>query len=414
MKAPVPAIDHELSPVLLLAGLTVGGWMACVIWPRVLIALGIASYGMWYLDSYAVLATLDALRAGISPDAPNPLDPLHRNHVYSDWWFALRGLGLGRQHNFLLGTSWVASFAVAAWTTARPRNFRETAWMAVLLLSPPVLLAVHRANNDLLIFVLLAVCGVGAAGTSWGRRVVGLGALTLATGLKFYPAVAAAAFLWSRPVRRMPLMVLLGLLVAAGTLASVWSQVARGQFDFAPTLHTIGAPILWRDLGWSRPGSFVLGAGLLVVTAVVLAGTKCTTGLAGPGPVAERLLAALGGTVVLACFVAGASFAYRLVFALWFGLWVWRQAWSTSVTRRQILTARLGCVLLFCCFWLDGILCVLVNQVLPAVDPTKFEALQHTWRLCTQPLQWLMMMLIAGWLLEAALALGREWLADRR
>ena len=122
----------------------------------------------------------------------------------------------------------------------------------------------------------------------------------------------------------------------------------------------------------------------------------------------------MGSIVVLACFVAGASYTYRLVFALWLALWLWRLAWTPTGTRRQTLTVRLACLLLFFCFWLDGILCVMVNQVLPAVDPTKFDALQHTWRLCTQPLQWLTMMLIAGWLLEAALAIGREWLAARR
>ncbi|MDB6115597.1 MAG: hypothetical protein JWQ62_2542 [Lacunisphaera sp.] len=385
-----------------------------MIWPRVLISLGIASYGMWYLDSYAVLATLDAVRAGNSPDAPNPLDPLFRNHVYSDWWFALGRLGLGRQHNFLVGTSWVAAFAVTVWTTARPRNFRETAWLAALMLSPPILLGVHRANNDLVIFVLLAICGVAAAGVTWGRRILALAALALATGLKFYPAPAALAFLWARPLRRMPVMLLLALAVAALTLASVWSQVSRGQFDFASTLHATGAPILWHDLGLTSPGFVLLGVGLITLAAIGLVGGRCTMGLATLGSGPERLLAAMGGIVVLACFVAGASYAYRWVFALWLALWLWRQAWSPVGTRRQVLTVRLGCGLLFLCFWLDGVLCFVVNEVLPPADPTRFESLQHVWRLCTQPLQWLMMMLLAGWLLEAALVIGREWLADRR
>ena len=414
MKPPVRVLDHPLTPVLALVGITLVGWMACVIWPRVLISLGIASYGMWYLDSYAVLATLDALRAGISPDGANPFDPLFRNHKYSDWWFGLRWLGLGRQHNFLIGSSWVAAFAVTVWTTARPRNFRETGWMALLMLSPPVLLAVHRANNDLLIFVLLAICGVAAAGSTRGRRVVALAALCLATGLKFYPAPAALAFLWTRPVRRMPLMVLAALLVVVATLASIWSQIFRGQFDFVFTLHTIGAPIMWRDLGLEGPLSALAGAALIVVVAAGLAWTRCTAGLATLGSVPERLLAAMGGIVVLACFVAGVSYTYRLVFALWLALWLWRQVWTPGLPRRQAITFRLGLGLLFACFWFDGILCVLVNQVLPAVDPLKFDALQHVWRLWTQPLQWLMMMFLAGWLLEAALAIGREWLAERR
>src|SRR6185295_13350101 len=107
-------------------------------------------------------------------------DPLLRYHVYSDWWLALSGLGLGRQHNFLVGTTWVGAFAVTAWMTARPRHWREAIWLATLLVSPPVLLAVNRANNDLVIFVLLAVCGLSATATGWVRPLVGVAGLALA------------------------------------------------------------------------------------------------------------------------------------------------------------------------------------------------------------------------------------------
>jgi hypothetical protein len=167
MKAPPspPLAGVSWRPVGLLAGLTLAGWLAGPLWPRLLILLGISDYGTSYLDAHALLAALDAVRAGADPHAVNPLDPLLRYHVYSDWWLGLRWLGLTREHNFLVGTAWVGAFAVTAWATARPRTWREALWLAALLVSPPVLLAVNRANNDLLIFVVLAGCGVAA--TSW-------------------------------------------------------------------------------------------------------------------------------------------------------------------------------------------------------------------------------------------------------
>ena len=414
MSAPAPAPTKPglMTPVMLLVVLTLAGWMLCMLWPRLLVLFGIASYGRWYLDSYAVLAAVDALRAGLDPTAPNPLDQLGRDHKYSDWWFALRWLGVTRESNFLVGSAWVGAFALAAWQTVRPRNYREAGWMAVLLLSPPVLLAVHRANNDLVIFTVLAVCGVAAAGTTWVRQAIAVAALVLATGLKFYPAVAALAFLWTRHLRRMPVAFCVALLAAALTLASLWPQLSRGQFSLPSTLHTMGAPLLWRDLGWTGPGSFGLGLALITLAAAGLAFGRFTTGLATEGEVRERLLAALGAIVLLACFTAGINYAYRWIYALWMGLWLWRRA-TAPAPRRQQWTMRLGCLLLLLCVWLDGLLALTVNLLFSPVSPAGQQQLQLVWRLCTQPLHWLLIMLLAGWLLEAAIGIARQWVAAR-
>jgi hypothetical protein len=417
MTTPAPETPRSAYathyPVMLLAVVTLLGWMACALWLRLLLTLGITDFGQWYLDSYAVLAANDAVRLGMDPNGANPLDPFLRNHKYSDWWFALRWLGLTRESNFLVGTVWVGAFALTVWRTAKPRNFRETWWLAALLLSPPVLLAVVRANNDLVIFVLLAASGVAAVGATWGRQLLAIGALVIATGLKFYPAPAALACLWIRPVRRMPL-VLLGAVLATGlTLASVWPQVVRGQFTVESGLHTFGAPLLGRDLGWSDRWAMAASLFGLALAAMGLRWGRLTVGLASQDGLKERLLAALGMIVLLACFSAGVSYAYRWIFALWMALWLWRRAGGRTETPRALWTARLGCGLLLFCFWCDGGLCLVVNLLLPPLTQARADALQFTWRLWTQPAHWLLMMLFAGWLLEAAVVILKEWWAER-
>ena len=423
MNTPTPTRDFPLLhrravkvrrytvhyPVLLLAALTLLGWMACALWPHLLKALGVSDLGHWYLDSYAVLAASDAVRIGVNPDGANPLDPLLRNHKYSDWWYAVRWLGLTRESNFLVGTSWVAAFALTMWGWVRPRNFREVAWLAALLLSPPVLLAINRANNDLVIFVLLAAGGVAAAGGTWPRRLLALGALVLATGLKFYPAVAALGFLWVRPLQRMPAMLLGAVLAAGVTLASVWSQVGRGQFAIGSGVHELGAALLGRDLGWSDRASVVASLLVLTIGAVGLTWGRFTVGLGARGDLKERLLAALGIIVLLACFSAGVSFGYRWIFALGMALWLWRRAEEPEETARARWTFRLGCALLLFCFWCDGLFCLVTNQVLAPLTLARIDALNFTWRLWTQPWHWLLMMLMAGWLLEAGVATLKEW-----
>lgn len=416
MKPIFPATSSAstpLWPVGLLAGLTLSGWLAGALWPGLLLALGIHDYGTSYLDSYALLAALDAVRAGADPHAANPLDPLMRNHVYSDWWLALRWLGLTRAHNFALGTAWVGAFALVAWMTARPRHWREAVWLATLLVSPPVALSVKRSNNDLVIFVLLAGCALAATATARWRQITAVACLALATGLKYFPAPAALAFLWVRPVRRMPAVLLAALVAVVLALASVWTEIDRSRFMVPSTVHTMGAPLWWRELGWKDSASALPGLLLIIAAASVLVLGRITVGLTVQGEPRERLRAALGAITVLTCFAAGVNYAYRWIFILWPALWLWRQAADALLPGRQRWTARAGCALILLCVWLDGVFCLVVNKFIPAMSEQRLDQLQSTWRLWTQPLHWLLMMLLAGWLLEAALATVREWWSER-
>lgn len=412
MKTPADQSSSASSSTGFVAwavGLTLAGWLAGAVWPRLLVTLGINNYGTIYLDTYAVLAALDAVRAGADPHGANPLDVLLRPHVYSDWWLALRWLGLTRGHNILVGTAWVGAFALVAWTTVRPRNLREAFWWVALLVSPPIMLAVNRGNNDLVIFVLLAGCGLVAAAPVWWRVAGAAACLGLATGLKYFPAPAVLVFLWVRPVRRAPAVLLAGLVVVVAAVAGVWAQVERSRFTIASGVHTMGAPLWWRDLGWKDKESVLPSLLLIVIPALILAGSKVTTGLTNRGQPRERLLAALGAIVLLTCFLAGVNYAYRWIFVLWPAFWLWRQAAEVSLPPRQRWTARAGCALILLCLWLDGVLCAVVNLFFLQQVRSWQHELDVTWRFWTQPLHWLLMMLLAGWLVEGALATAKEW-----
>ncbi len=284
--------------------------------------------------------------------------------------------------------------------------------MAALLLSPPFLLVLNRANNDLVIFVLLMLCGVAATGTSWLRHGLALAALALATGLKYYPAPAALAFLWIRPLRRMPGMAAAAVFVVAVTLASVWSQIPRGQFHVDSGIHKIGAPLLGRELGWADATSMRMGLLLLTLGALGLVRGRFTMGLATRGEARERLLAASGSIVLLACFAAGVSFAYRWIFLFWMSLWLWRRMQEAAASSREFWTLRLGAALSLLCLWLDGGLCLVVNTFF-SLSQSQLDALDVPWRMVTQPFSWLLMMLLAGWLLEGAAAITHAWWRER-
>jgi hypothetical protein len=230
--------------------------------------------------------------------------------------------------------------------------------------------------------------------------------------LKYYPAPVALAFLWARPVRRRPVLVA-GALVGVGlTLANVWSQIPRGQFHVDSGIYKMGAPLLGRDLGWTDPTSMKLSLFLLALAAIGLAGGRITTGLATRGEARERVLAAMGAIVLLACFTAGVSFAYRWIFLFWMALWLFRRLAEGGKTSREAWALRLGCGLCLLCVWLDGALCLVVN-LLGSLSSAQLDALDRPWRLVTQPFNWLLMMLLSGWLLEAAVTTIQEWWRER-
>ena len=416
MKASLPTEfgNGLFSPQgCVLAAIVLSGWTLAAICPQALMAVGIADYGTPYLDSYAVLAALDAVRAGADPHGANPLDPLMRGHVYSDWWLALRWLGLTRAHNFAVGTALAALFGVTVWLTAQLRRWRETTGLALVMLSPPVLLAVKRANNDLMIFVVLAGVGLAATAAVWWRTVVAIGCVALATGLKYFPAPAVLGFMWVRPARRMPAVVL-GALVAVGlALASVWSQVDRSRFVVGSGVYTMGAPLIWRDYGWEDKASALLGVMVIAVAALALAVGRVTTGLAAQGHATDRMRAVMGAIVLLACFSAGVNYSYRWIFVIWPGLWLWRRAGDDALSRLDRFVARFACGLILLCLWLDGLLCLAINLSHPLLGPGGIDHLQLIWRLWTQPVPWLLMLLLAGWIAEGALVSVREWWSFR-
>lgn len=395
-----------LTPCRLLLALVLAGLSAVVLWNDLLYTMGLAFHRQWFLDSYAILAANDAARTGVDMLVANPLDPLNRPHRYSDWWLGLQHLGLTREDNFLFGGVCVVAFLAVVAATAKPRTYGEAAWLAVVLLSPPWLFGLQRANNDLVIFAVLGAGLLAVNRSISPARLVGFGlGVVLATGLKYFPVVAAAALLVALPWRRLTFQAF-GLTLAGGALV-LWTErhsIPRGVFEMPDTIFEFGAPILWHDLALSGAAMTALAVGLITFAAVVLFRQQQTTGLADEarGPTGERLMFAAGALVLLACFAAGTSHAYRWVFSLWLWPWLWRE---TTANRGP---ARLAFVLWLVSIWADGVLCLVVNTTGLAYRPA------FGWRVLTQSLTWVLMALLAGWLLEGFMAQAKLWFKSRR
>ena len=388
MNATAPGVSRRfLTPAWWLAILMLAGLLLFALLSEARRRFGLFDYGMWFMDSYAVLASNDARLAGADPFQPNPLDKFNRPHSYSGWWFLLGEAGFTREDNFLVGGTWVLAFAGSAWLFLRPATGLMAGLGAAMFLSPAVLLAVLRANNDLVVFALLAGALCLQGGDERWRRVVLLLAVLLATGLKFYPVIAGAACLALGPRRRAWFWTGLTLLAAGAVFLTVRADFARATFPVPTNLYTFGAPILLRDLGFS--GSVLPGLGLMGVGAVACGMLGWSPRLDDhAGDPRARLAFATGALLLTGCFAAGISYSYRLIFVLLLLPWL--------VERRAERRARVLLALLFALLWLDGLYCVVTNSVFGPMPEAQLDRWQLVWRGWTQPLAWAAMALLGG------------------
>ncbi|HVU16779.1 MAG TPA: hypothetical protein VHD32_07630 [Candidatus Didemnitutus sp.] len=391
-----------LGPIPLLVCATLLVWALPAVFTQLPALLGFDHPDKWFLDSYAVLASSDAVRAGINPDLPNPLDILHRPHSYSNWWFGLGSLGLTRQDNFAVGLVWVAVFLAVAILILRPRTYRDAALALAFLGSPVVLLTVIRANNDLVVFALIGAAALLLRRDTTVRIALAALLVALAAGLKFYPLVAGLFVILIRPGKRLCFCLLgVGALLTA-VLIDVGSTISRGTFGLSTDIHKTGLPVLLTDLGFAGRTPQAIGAGLIGLAGFMLARRGITSGLAD-ADAGKRQAFLLGAVLLAACFVAGVSHAYRWVFVVLLLPWlIGRLADSSS---RRVAIAALALLLLVC--WGDGLLCLTLNWLWTTRTVESVAHLERVWRFVTQPLHWILVALLAGWLWDAVFAAVR-------
>lgn len=412
--APVaPAASAALRREHLYRGLLVGVtalfYLAYIRWPHGLVA--VPHVGRWFIDSYAILASNDALAQGLNPYGYNPLDYFGRPHVYSHWWLRLGDLGLTRADNRWLGLAWVGGFLAVALAWLRPRSLGETAAYALVLCSGPVVLAVDRANNDLVIFVLLAavVPGLMARHRAW--RWLTLLWVALAAGLKYYPAVAALVLVVgddAREVRRRLGLAVVALLLVGLSLRDDLSSLG-GLMPQPKGLYSFGAKAIFMPLEWSAPAIW-LAAGLLGAGIFALGWRSswltAWTAPADPAQQREYLGFVLGAALLCGCFWTGMNFGYRWIFALWLMPWLWRRATDRTGSRVAGIFSIGLLTVLVVALWSDALILTVLRSMVATTPAAVIEGWARTAFLAAQPVMWLV---FAGLLMVLARFCRQAW-----
>ena len=369
--------------------------------PSLFLFVGVNHFGVWFLDTYALLASNDALSAGLDPYAVNPLDPFGRPHVYTHWWLHLRNLGLTRADNFLVGASFGLAFFVAAIARLRPRASGELVWYLAILCSSPLLLALNRANNDLVIFTLLApvVPCLLSSRRTWQLFAALL--IAVAAGLKFYPAIAGLVLLAGDDARERRGRVIFGVIILALVGVNLAHDLTRVG-TLAPKaegIMTFGAVNLLTAFGltgWSVPVAALVMAGAIVVgfwRSHVFTEWKI------PAESHDAWLSfVLGGALLTGCFFTGSNYAYRWVFALWLAPLLWqlpRDPLAPPAVRRL---ARTTGVLLLLTLWIDPATSVVLGNFQGHATADTILRWADRIFLWEQPITWALFACLLGFL----------------
>ena len=337
-----------------LYGLAVGtaraGWEVDL-WP----SLGVNSAPTLFYDARNVAAAADCWALGYDPLIENPCDPAGRVMVYPRIWVVVHYLGVTQEQTLLFGGILVALFLASVLLLVGRLTIAEGFVVAAAVVSPAVMLAVERANVDIVIFVVFV-----AAVFAWRARdkvtpLLSPALIVVAAIAKLYAIFALPAY-WFTGVRRARWAVVGGVAVMGAYLLLTLGDVR--QLLRSPEgglLYSFGARILIGDLYHRfQPGTWAYGsllAQLIAVVPVVVASMAIWVWLRRrlPGPSADERLSPrtlafhLGALTYLGTFVTRKSGDYRLVFVLLTLPLLLEWAWGEPGGARTIL-GRIGLV----------------------------------------------------------------------
>jgi hypothetical protein len=294
------------------------------IWPR----LGVPSGPSLFFDTRNLTAALECRRLGFDPLIDNPCDPWGRPLNYPRVWLALRWLGLNQSHTVVLALVFIALFLGSVFLLVGRISLGKGILIALAVSSPSVMLAIERANMDIVVFTLLVLAVLAwRVGTRRAQILSPLVVLLGATA-KIYPVFGLPAYLF---LRRRRAAAVTAILCAAAF--SVYAIVTLGDIQAVARVapqgdyHSFGARILpaaiWhrfvpdRWQGGALTKQLVAIIPLLVVGPLVwFRGRRRLPERDETAGSPNRLAFCLGSLIFLGTFAVGNNFDYRLVFML--------------------------------------------------------------------------------------------------
>ncbi len=337
-------------------------WVACFYTPGVWLLTGIGEADKPFLDLRHLLAAGQAAQLGLNPHVSNPFDPYLRLFGFSDWWLVSGSLGLTLQDTAWLGTLLLGLTLASTVLLLRPAGWRQGAGLLLVLVSPPLLFLINRANHDLVVFVLMSLALGCLRHERGGVRALAILLLAVSAVLKYFPLAAVVLLLDARTRREFAGWCLLYGLVLVLAWPSL-EQALRTAASHTPApawLFAFGAPTFFRNLELAGAAAWGWLAAGLVLLAVAASWWRSAARQASPATGEVRTLErefACGAVMIVGCFLHGSSYLYKMVFALWLLPWLWRATLDPDEERWRKATQSL----LLAVLWFEGGAALAIN-----------------------------------------------------
>jgi hypothetical protein len=289
--------------------------------------LGVPPGPSLFFDTRNITAALECRRLGYDPLVENPCDPWGRPMFYPRVWLLLRWLGFDQSDTTALGVLIVVLFLTSLCLLTGRISAGEGVVVAVAICSPAVMLALERANMDVVLFsVLVLAVLLWRRGTTVSRTLSPFLVLLAATG-KLYPVFGLPAYALLRHRRAALAAAICGLVfliyvaVTLDDVRTIATTATQGQH------YSYGARILigqvyhlmvgqdWQ--GASMAAQVIAAIPLLLLAASMWVWFRRRLGGEGPpAPTAELLGFYLGTLIYVGTFAVFKNYDYRLVYLL--------------------------------------------------------------------------------------------------
>lgn len=175
--------------------------------------LGVPARPYLFGDLWVITSGWECHKLGYDVIVENPCNPwpYYQEVNYPRIWMTPVGLGFNRSHTVPIGIVLSVLFFAMIFVVSQRLNYSEAIIYILILCSPAVMFGVERANNDLIVFIILAVSLLLIKSQNVAGRLFSYFAILFAAILKLYPIFGLAVMLKRK--KKLPLIT--GFLILA-------------------------------------------------------------------------------------------------------------------------------------------------------------------------------------------------------
>jgi len=233
---------------------------------------------------------------------------------------AMKWLGLNPSNKVPVSIFFIGLFSFWNLWLLRPQRAIELFFSLAVLLSPPCLMLIERANDDIIIYSFIcAVPLLLKLNSNLGRLCAWVGISALVP-MKYYPAAAYALLLHrEHSSKRLTFFVLLSLAFLATFFFVIWQEltVIHDRIPVAAIFCSLGGRLLFDsmflDSGVGKIWVFCGFGGLLCWVAFVL--FRAEPRATRDDPLNESYFL-LGSSILTFCFFMNGNWDYRMAFLI--------------------------------------------------------------------------------------------------